>query len=268
MSLPSGGDERIWLLAEAADAAWAIVHEALAGAEAFAIETKSGPADLVTAVDRAVEARIRAIVLGRFPRDAFRGEELGRVNEDDAPWTWWVDPVDGTTNFAHRMPFASISIALARGDTVVAGTVVDAYSGERFRAVRGRGARVGGQTLRIEAQTGLAGAVVATELQGARPWPGLGAVLDYLAEAGATLRVMGSSALSLAHTAAGHAVACLISRPHPIDTAAGILLVEEAMGTVLRLEPQGEGAMPMLLAGSAAATRAIRPLLSEARVAP
>lgn len=253
-------EERVRVLRTAAELAWHCVHAAMAAGEPFEVEFKSGPADLVTPVDRAVEARVRDLVLASFPDDAFQGEEFGAVN-DGAEWTWWVDPVDGTTNFANRVPFASTSIAVARGGVTVAGVVVDAASGARLVAVRGRGSERDGRPLRLDDERGLAGAVVATELMGARPWPGLERVIDRLAAEGATMRVLGSSAMSLALTAAGVAVACVIASAHPIDTAAGLLLVEEAGGTVARLEAHAFRPVPMLVAGTAAAVEAVSALL-------
>jgi fructose-1,6-bisphosphatase/inositol monophosphatase family enzyme len=250
---------RLAALDAAAGLAWTIVRTADDPDMALGIETKSGPADLVTRVDRDVERQIRTQVLKAFPDDAFTGEELGSVHAG-ALWQWWLDPVDGTTNFAHRLPFCSVSIAVARAGVLQAGIVLDATSGERFSATRGRGARRRGRTLSLNGHTVLAGSVVTTELQGARMWPEMAAWIERLGDAGATARIMGSSALSLAYAAAGSAAACVLAAPHPIDTAAGILLVEEAGGVVETVRRGGE--FPdMLIAGSRAAVTEVRRLL-------
>lgn len=229
------------------------------GGRDLAVATKSGPADLVTRIDLEVERAVRTRVLAAFPHDGFAGEEYGLVNED-APWRWWLDPIDGTTNFAHRLPFCSVSIALARANTTLAGVVMDATTGERFLAVRDAVATRGGRGLRLGQGHGLSGAVVATELQGARAWPGLFRLVDRLAETGATTRIMGSSALSLAYTAAGASEVCLISRPHPIDVSAGVLLVEVAGGRVV-YEDGPDRTTPMLIAGSEKGVAEVRALL-------
>jgi myo-inositol-1(or 4)-monophosphatase len=224
-------EARVAVLDAVATGAWAMVRTALKDPEPFAVEVKAGPSDLVTPVDRAVEERVRDWVLAIFPEDAFAGEEFGTANPDGL-WRWWVDPIDGTTNFAHRVPFASISIGLARGSTFEAGAIVHAFTGEVFSAVRRAGARHDDRLLRLGSGRGLGGAVVATELLGSRPWPGLDRLTADLDAAGATLRILGSTALTLAYAAAGAIEAVVLAQPNVLDAGAGLLLVEEAGGRV------------------------------------
>jgi len=262
VSRPDGVlDGRLGVLRRAADTAWAIVREAVATGRPFAIQTKSGPADLVTPIDLAVERAVRELVLEAFPDDGFLGEEYGGSGEG-APWTWYLDPVDGTTNFAHRMPFASIALSVGHAGVLQAGTIIGAFSGARYEAVRGDGTRLDGQPVRV-ASGGLSGAIVATELMGARPWPGFADALAAIGERGATVRVMGSTAFSLALTASGSAAACLIARPHALDAGTGFFLVEQAGGRVEEVAPAG-WPVPIRAGGGPRALDELRDALDRA----
>ena len=105
--------------------------------------TKAGPSDWVTVVDIGIERHVRSELLAAFPGHSIVGEELGG-SADFAAGTplWYVDPVDGTTNFVHGLPWSSFSLALADEEGLVLGVVADPHRGEVFSAVRGRGAQV------------------------------------------------------------------------------------------------------------------------------
>lgn len=195
--------------------------------------SKRDPADLVTEVDLAIERRIRARIAERFPRHVVVGEEFGG-RETSGP-TWYVDPVDGTANFARGIPWASCSIAIVDRDRLLGGVVADLAAGslvEGDLSDDGPVARVDESVTRCADVDGIAGEVVLTEWSGNRPWPGMRETLDRLAAAGCNVRIMGSSALAFACVARGWAAAALVGRYHRWDVLGG-LAAAAAAGAVL-----------------------------------
>ncbi|WP_226346091.1 inositol monophosphatase family protein [Agilicoccus flavus] len=228
-------------LARARDVALDLAGFALRRSRAGArrVETKSGAADLVTDVDRAVETRVREILTSAFPTHRVVGEEAG-VSGPDSAWSWHCDPVDGTTNFAAGLAFSSFSLCLVHEGRPVVGVVVDHGTGQVVDAVAGGGVRIDG--LPVERpETPLSGGVVLTELHGNRWWPGLDRFYDACVAADATLRIMGSGTLSLTQVALGRAAACAISEFHAIDHGAALLACLEA-GCRIRTAPLERGA--------------------------
>jgi myo-inositol-1(or 4)-monophosphatase/deoxyribonuclease-2 len=208
------------------------------------VTTKADPADLVTDVDLLVERHVRSRVRMAFPTHGFTGEEYG-----DAPGDrhrWYLDPVDGTTNLANGVPWTSMSLCLTRGGRPLVGVVVDPWRGEVLEARRGRGATLRDRQLRLDdSPRALAGAVVGTELDGHRPWPGFGAFLDALADRSCTLRVQGSGTMTIAQVAAGRGIGGCVSAFDPVDHGAAVLLVHEAGGVVLTRSGPVEGFPPV-----------------------
>ena len=207
---------------------------------------KSGAFDLVTDLDRDVERHVRESIHARFPAHAVVGEEFGRSGQLDAELTWYLDPIDGTTNFAHGLPWASFSLGLADRQGPLVGVVCDLDRGEVFTAVRGGGAWLDGRSIRCADATDVAGQVVLTEWVGNRSWRGMPAMVDRLAGLGATSRIMGSSALALAHVAAGRAAVAVLGAYHPWDVMAGVLVACESGAQLLSrrgpaLAPPGDG---------------------------
>lgn len=198
------------------------------------VTAKSGPTDLVTEVDRDVERHVRERILATFPGHRVVGEELGAAGKESANMIWYVDPVDGTTNFAHGLPWSSFSIALAdeKRDAHVA-VVADPYRREVFSAARGHGARLNGVSIHCSSATSLTGQVVLTEWAGYRPWPNMPEMLTTLSASSCTVRIMGSSALSLASMAAGRAVATVLGGYNTWDALAGALIAHEAGAKIL-----------------------------------
>ena len=197
------------------------------------VEAKDHPADLVTPVDRAVEAHVRSVLAEQFPAHAVLGEETGGPADAGGRPLWLVDPVDGTTNFAHGIAWSSFALALLDGDgTPQVGVVADPWRGETFTAVRGHGARCNDAPVTSGDARTLAGHVVLTEWSAHRPWPGMNEFLAALADRYCTSRIMGSSALSLVQVAAGRAAGAVLGSDDPLDTAAGRLIATEAGAAV------------------------------------
>jgi len=197
-----------------------------------AVDEKSSPIDLVTEVDRTCEATILEILTARFPNHAFLAEESG--GRGDGEYRWLIDPLDGTTNFAHGYPQVSISIALARGGQTLLGVVYDPLREESFVARRGGGAFVNDRALRVSARDGLAASLLASGF----PYDRREHADFYLSFFKAFMlraqgiRRAGSAALDLCWVAAGRVDGFWEWRLKPWDTAAGALMVEEAGGQV------------------------------------
>jgi fructose-1,6-bisphosphatase/inositol monophosphatase family enzyme len=203
------------------------------------IGTKTSDADWVTETDLAVERHVRAAVAERFPEHRIVGEEYGDSG-NEAPVTWYVDPVDGTTNFVHGLPWSSFSVAVVDDEGPAVGAVADPYRREVLSAVRGRGARRNGEPSRCAEADRLVGGILLTELSAQSLWHGQAELMGALAEQGCVTRIMGSNALSLASVGAGRVTATLIGRFGPIDCIAGSLIAREAGATVVEV---GEGVL-------------------------
>jgi fructose-1,6-bisphosphatase/inositol monophosphatase family enzyme len=206
------------------------------------VGTKTSPADWVTETDLAVERLVRERIGERFPDHCIVGEEYGTSGAEDAPATWLIDPVDGTTNYVHALPWSSFSICVADEAGAAAGLVADPYRRETLSAVRGRGARRNGEPTRCSEATTLTGGIVLTEMTMQSLWPGMTELMAGLASVGCVTRVLGSNALSVASVGAGRVSATVIGGFNPGDCLAGALIAREAGARVVaRSDPPGEG---------------------------
>jgi len=197
------------------------------------IATKTSDADWVTETDLAVERHVRELVHARFPQHRIVGEEYGESEADAPPATWYIDPVDGTTNFVHGLPWSSFSVAVVDDAGAAVGAVADPYRREVLSAVRGRGARRNGEPTRCADTASLVGGILLTELTMQSLWAGLPELMRAVAEQGCVTRIMGSNALSLASVGAGRALATLIGQFGPVDCHAGTLVARESGAVVL-----------------------------------
>lgn len=197
--------------------------------------SKKGRIDLVTEADVAVEREIQSRIHARFPDHAFLGEESGASSSSDgASHRWIVDPIDGTTNFAHGLALFCVSIALEIDGQVAVGAVYDPMADELFTAERGQGARLNGRLLRVTTEAELVNALLVTGFPyapGDRRAEQLEVFAALLAEAQAVRR-LGSAALDLCLVAAGRFDAFWEQGLQPWDVAAGALIVQEAGGLV------------------------------------
>lgn len=197
---------------------------------------KQNPADIVTRIDVMIEAHVREVIAVNFPGHNFVGEEMGGSFQRDTP-SWYLDPIDGTTNFANRMPWSSFSLALAFNRTPLVGVVIDPWRNSLFEARAGQGSKLDGREIRVEDQTGIANPlssrIVATELAAYQPWPGMLDLLDALAQNYCTMRIMGSGTLTVVGVSVARGVGSVIGHFSPIDHLAAVLIVHEAGGAVL-----------------------------------
>jgi len=213
-------------------------------ASGVAVEYK-GEIDLVTEVDRACELAILETIRERYPEHDVVTEEtdLGRTG---ASACWFIDPLDGTVNFAHAYPFFCASVALAIGGEIVAGAVYDPLREELFTAERGAGAHLNGRPLRVSGASRLIESLLITGF----PYDlhqRLEERLRFFNRVMGLARAVrrdGSAALDLAYVAAGRADGFWEEILKPWDMHAGRLIVEEAGGRVTRLDgaPLGLGA--------------------------
>ncbi|MEP6597974.1 MAG: inositol monophosphatase family protein [Actinomycetota bacterium] len=196
----------------------------------FDISAKSTPTDLVTAVDRDVEAWLTAQLGRRRPDDAILGEEgAGRPGSSNVRWV--LDPIDGTVNFVLGLPSWAVSVAAEREGVVVAGCVYNPASRELFRAERGRGAFLGDVRLAGPRTVPLERSVVGTGFSyDADLRARQGAVVAALLPKVADIRRIGSAALDLCAVASGRLDAYYETGLQPWDRAAGLLIATEAGG--------------------------------------
>lgn len=204
--------------------------------ERMTVEYKTGWADLVTEVDRAVEQAVKGRIHARFPDHGFLGEESGGAWNKE--FTWVLDPVDGTTNFAHTLPNYVCSLACYRGLEPLVAAVYDPNRSERFTARRGGGAWLNGAPIHVDPASRLEESLLGTNLM----WdtredrfarlPGL----QELGRHVRGIRSLGAAALELAYVACGRLSAFVQYRLAPWDFGAGMLLVTEAGGAISQFD--------------------------------
>jgi myo-inositol-1(or 4)-monophosphatase len=198
------------------------------------IDTKSATIDLVTEVDRACEALIVEGIQSARKNDAILAEEGHGRDAPDAAIRWIIDPLDGTTNFAHGFPRFCVSIGIEQEGERVVGIVYDPLLDERFEAVRGEGAWLGSRRLRVSHETELGRSLVATgfayDVHRSED-DNLESFRNVVKNARG-IRRDGSAALDLCYVAAGRLDAYWELKLHPWDVAAGFLIVEEAGGRI------------------------------------
>lgn len=218
-----------------------------------------GPVDLVTERDRQSERRISGIIRSAFPEHAILGEEAGRSGE--SPCRWVVDPLDGTTNYAHGYPMFAVSIAYEEHGQLRVGVIIDPIRRETFVAERGQGVTLNGKPIRVSETATLITSLLETGFPYRRErLPVALRQFDRLAYQTQGLRRSGSAALGLAYVAAGRLDGFWEATLSPWDMAAGALMIEEAGGVVT----QTDGA-PFQIDSTniAAANPAIHPALVE-----
>lgn len=205
-----------------------------------------GPGDVVTDLDQRIEAAMREVIASHFPDHTVVGEELG-TTRGDSHVCWWIDPIDGTTNFSCGLPWYASSIACQDDGMTVAGAVVDVPSATILLSNRDRLdlLSLDGRP-RPAARTTPAGPfLVLTEWSVCRPWPGMTSWLARCADAGVTTRIMGSETLAITNVALGRCHGAVIGAHHGEDHAAGLLAARSAGAVVIGADgPVGESDCP------------------------
>jgi myo-inositol-1(or 4)-monophosphatase len=212
--------------------------------ERLDVEYKDARANLVTAADRESQAAIADVILTAFPGHAIDGEE-GVAGNFDSPDVWYVDPLDGTTNLTHGLPFWCVSVALRSsqapgssseapggGDATVAGAVYDPLRDEMFVAARGGGATLNGAPIGVSDVTRLDRALVVAQAQTVDPAEirAYALLVERLMSVTGGVRSLGSPALTLCYIAAGRLDAYCEYAMDAWDILAGQLILAEAGG--------------------------------------
>lgn len=237
MTIPAHPESFIPVMSAIAREAGALLLEYFH--QGIKIEYK-GDADLVTAADRASEVLIRERVAQKFPAHDVMGEEQG-MNDRGAEYRWYVDPLDGTTNFAHGYPVFCVSLALERRSgstgTRVAGVVYDPTRDEMFSAEQGQGAQLDGNPIHVSKAAQLKECLLATGFpsQKRHKNPNIHFYHQITLKTHGVRRA-GSAALDLCNVACGRFDGFWEFNLNPWDTAAGVLIVEEAGGKVSRFD--------------------------------
>jgi myo-inositol-1(or 4)-monophosphatase len=196
--------------------------------------SRKGPSDFVTKVDLKSEKVLRDELSRTRPHYGFVMEESGVIEGLDKTHRWYIDPLDGTTNFLHGVPHFAISVGLEREGSLVAGVVYNPITDEMFTAEKGRGAWLNDKRLRVSARRDLNVALVATGI----PYAGKPGHEKFSRELGlmmtevAGVRRFGAAALDLAWVAAGRYDAFWERGLSSWDMAAGIVILREAGGLV------------------------------------
>jgi myo-inositol-1(or 4)-monophosphatase len=191
-----------------------------------------GEFDLVTEADRASERLVVERLRSHFPTHGIVAEEGG--GQDGAgEYRWYVDPLDGTTNFAHGFPVYNVTLGLARAGQMICGVIYDPERQEMFTAERGSGAWLNNRRIRVSKAARLKDSLVATGFPSYKRHQNVNVHFYYqLAMASHGVRRAGSAAIDLAWVACGRLEAFWEFGLNPWDMAAGMLLVEEAGGRV------------------------------------
>lgn len=192
-----------------------------------------GTIDLVTEADKMSEKLILAEISLRYPDHGILSEESAAKNER-AAMRWIIDPLDGTTNYAHGFPFFCVSIALEKEGTVILGVIYDPNRNDLFFAEWGKGAYLNGKKLRVSSVSDLSRSLLATGFPydiRVSPDNNLN-FFNAMAVKAQAIRRPGAAALDLAYLAAGRIDGFWELKLKPWDTAAGCLLVTEAGGVI------------------------------------
>jgi myo-inositol-1(or 4)-monophosphatase len=191
-----------------------------------------GEFDLVTEADRASEQLVVERLRSHFPSHGIVAEE-GGGHQSSSEYRWFVDPLDGTTNFAHAFPMFNVTLGLERAGELVAGVVYDPIRSEMFTAERGAGAYLNNRRIHVSRAAGLADSLSSTGFPSRKRHHNVNIHFYYqLAMASHGVRRTGSAAIDLAYVACGRLDFFWEFGLKPWDMAAGSLLVQEAGGRV------------------------------------
>jgi myo-inositol-1(or 4)-monophosphatase len=198
--------------------------------------SKKGRVNLVTEVDLAAEELIVGRIRDRFPSHAILAEEGGTA-DGTSSIRWVIDPLDGTTNYAHGYPLYCVSIGLELAGELVAGVVYNPVNRELFTAYKGGGARLNGRPISVSGQESLVDSLLCTGFSYQREEIGRNLrFFNRVMDSARSVRRDGSAALDLCFVACGRFEGFWELSLHPWDVAAGSLIVREAGGSVTRFD--------------------------------
>ncbi len=218
----------------AARKAGSIINRASLDVDTLKVTTKSAN-DFVTEVDQRAEEAIIETLLTAYPGHGILAEESGRTHgAKNSEYVWIIDPLDGTTNFIHGLPFYAVSIALAFRDQVQQAVVYDPTRNDLFYASKGRGAFLNDKRLRVSKRTRMADSLIGTgfPFRKGDNFKRYVAMFEEVMQACAGVRRPGAAALDLCYVAAGYYDGFFETGLNPWDIAAASLMITEAGGLI------------------------------------
>lgn len=199
----------------------------------FKISNKEGVNNLVTEADHASEKAIMDVIRAEFPDHQLLGEESGKLVQD-SNYKWIIDPIDGTVNFAHRIPLNCVSIGIEKDGQMIMGAVYNPHINEFFFAEKGKGATLNDKPIAVSNETQVIKSCLVTGF----PYTYINMpngpleTFDKLIRQGIPVRRLGSAAIDLCWVACGRFDGFYEHKLEPWDSAAGYLIVKEAGGKV------------------------------------
>ncbi len=195
---------------------------------------KARPGDLVTIADKASEAVVLEILQRHFPDHSILAEESGKLGLPESQYLWAIDPLDGTTNYAHQYPFFAVSIGLLIAGVPEVGVIFDPFHQELFRAAKGLGATKNRRPIQVSATTQLSESLLVSGFAYDRHETADNNYAEFchLTHLTQGVRRSGSAALDLAHVACGRLDGYWERGIAPWDISAGVILLQEAGGKV------------------------------------
>ncbi|RIX98478.1 inositol monophosphatase [Aureimonas flava] len=204
------------------------------------VDRKTSGQDVVSVADKEVETLLRKRIAARFPEDGLLGEEYG-LQDGTSGFRWVMDPIDGTSPFVFGIPAWCVSIAVMRGETIVAGVIYAPTTDELYSARRGGGATLNGRPIRVAETATLQTGVLGLGANHRVPSRVVSGAIERLLDEGGMFIRNGSGALMLAYVAAGRLAAYWEPHMNAWDCYAGFVLVEEAGGWIV--DPSGWSAL-------------------------
>lgn len=204
--------------------------------QSFIISNKEGVNNLVTEVDHKSEAAIFKVIKEQFPEHYILSEEAGEIIQD-SNYKWIIDPIDGTVNYANRIPICCVSIGIEKDGKMILGAVYNPFIGELFFAEKGKGATLNNKAIHVSNKADVKTSCLVTGF----PYTYLDEangplqVFDKLIRKGVPVRRLGSAAIDLCWVAMGRFDGFYEHQLQAWDSAAGFLMVEEAGGKVTDL---------------------------------
>ena len=196
--------------------------------------TEKRPGDLVTAADKAAETVVLETLRRHFPEHAILAEESGKLGNQNREYLWAIDPLDGTTNFAHEYPFFAVSIGLLINGVPQVGVIYDPFHNELYRAAQGLGATCNHRAISVSKASELSKSLLVTGFAYDRRETSDNNYTEFchLTHLTQGVRRGGSAALDLAHVACGRLDGYWERGLSPWDITAGIIILREAGGKV------------------------------------
>lgn len=206
--------------------------------EDVVIEHKS-TYDLVTRVDRESEKLIKEIISGTYPDHEIYAEE-SESEKRSSEYKWFIDPLDGTTNYVHNYPSFAVSIGVHHRNRPIAGVIIECYNRDEFVAIRNKGAYRNGQRIRVSSVNDLKNSLLVTgfDYEHGECWEMNMKLHRHFTNITQGVRRLGAAAVDLCHVATGQVDGFWEFNLNPWDSAAGVLMILEAGGIVTGMDGQ------------------------------